>query len=150
MRFATKQRVTVLATMISVLLVAGVAFAAWTSTATGSGSASSLTHTDTFTGIVSETPGTGLYPGDTANVVVTITNSQSYPVTVDSIGGGTSDSLTGCAAGSVDTTATTPDVDLAPGASDEFTVVATMDSDAAEGCAGQTFTFPLTAVLSSN
>ncbi len=107
MSHSLKRRVTVLATSIMVLLVAGVAFAAWTSTATGNGSASALDHTDTFTGLVTKSAGADLYPGDSADVVVTVTNNQDYPVKVDSISAGTSDVAGDCAAGSVDTASTT-------------------------------------------
>lgn len=144
-----KRRVTALATSIMVLLVAGVAFAAWTSTATGSGSAESLDHVDNFVGIVSTTAAADLYPGDTAELVVTVTNDQDYPVTVDAISAGVSNAAGDCAAESVTTAATTPGDTLAAGASDDFTLVATMKGGAAEACADKTFTIPVTATLSS-
>jgi hypothetical protein len=150
MRYATKQRVAVLATMISVLLVAGVAFAAWTSTATGDGSATAFDHTETFEGLVTKTAGSDLYPGASSDVVVTVTNDQDYPVTVDSISAGDSEALTGCAEASVTTVSTTPGDVIDAGLSKDFTLVATMDDQAAEACAGQTFTIPVEATLSSN
>ena len=151
MSHAMKRRVTVLASTISMLLIAGVVFAAWTSTATGSGSAKSLDHEDTFVGIVSQTAGADLYPGETAEVVVTLTNTQDYPVTVNSISAGDSNVEGACDAASVTTAAQSSIGDaLAAGASKDYTLIATMDSDASEACANKTFTIPVTASLSSN
>ncbi len=154
MSYAMKRRGTVLAVMISVLLVAGVAFAAWTSTATGDGSATSFDHTDTLTGsIATDTAGSNLYPGESTDVVVTVTNNQEYPVVVNSISAGESNLIGDCAKGSVDSAAQTlggTGDKIDAGASKDYTLVATMDTGAAENCAGQTFTIPVTASLSSH
>lgn len=154
MSLSMKRRVTVLATTISVLLIAGVVFAAWTSTATGDGSASSFDHVDTLIdSIVTETAGTNLYPGATTDITVTVTNDQDYPVTVASIDAGESNVEGDCAAGSVTTAAQTLGAsadELAAGASKDYTLVATMGGDAAEACAGVTFTIPVSATLTSD
>ena len=131
-----------------VVVVAGVAYAAWTSTGAGSGSVTSTTSANSV--ISSSDPGTALYPGGTTTFKVKITNPNSYPVAVNSIGAGSSNAVNGCAAGTVTSAAVTNPGTIAAGGEGTFTLTATMDHDAADACKSQTFTLPLNATLSSN
>src|SRR5688500_11826772 len=83
MTHAMKRRVTVLASMISVLLVASVALAAWTATGSGNGSAEAgqADTVDVTTAEVTDL----LYPTGTADVKVTVSNPNPYAVTVTQI-----------------------------------------------------------------
>ena len=70
------RRTTVLAGAVAFASVAGVAFAAWTSTGSGSGTATSDTvHDLSFTG---STPADSLYPTGSSHVALTIANPNRY------------------------------------------------------------------------
>src|SRR5207248_8885440 len=62
-----------------VVLVAGVAYAAWTSTGAGSGSVTAKTAVDS---VIQPNSGTGLYPGSDTTFTVTIDNKNDYVVKV--------------------------------------------------------------------
>ena len=65
----------------------GVAYAAWSVSATGSSQASAGTPT---AGVVSvATPTAGLYPGGSTAVYFTVTNPNSFPVTYNALTFGT-------------------------------------------------------------
>lgn len=86
-----KRRVTVLASVISVLLVASVAFAAWTANGAGDGYAEAGEHTALTTDAVA-TVASKLYPTKSADVKLTINNDNPYNVEVTEIKG--SDTIT--------------------------------------------------------
>ncbi|WP_372666166.1 hypothetical protein [Amycolatopsis kentuckyensis] len=131
------------------VVVAGVAYAAWTSTGAGSGSVTSTTSINSVISSVSSDH--ALYPGNSTTFVVKITNPNAYPVVVNSISAGSSDENTGCAAGTVTSPAVSnPAGTIAAGATANYTLTATMDRDASDACKSKTFTLPLTATLSSN
>ncbi|WP_410671670.1 LEA type 2 family protein [Amycolatopsis sp. cmx-4-68] len=132
-----------------VVLVAGVAYAAWTSTGSGSGAVTSTTSASSTIG--SDTTGTPLYPGAAKTFTVTVTNPNAYPVVVNSISAGSSAVTGDCAAGAVTSAAVSnPTGTIAAGGTGVYTLTATMAKDAADACQGKTFTLPLTATLSSN
>ncbi|OXM69158.1 hypothetical protein [Amycolatopsis vastitatis] len=132
-----------------VVLVAGVAYAAWTSTGAGSGSVTSTTSANSVISPVSSDH--ALYPGNSTTFVVKVTNPNAYPVVVNSISAGSSDAVNGCAAGTVTSPAVSnPAGTIAAGATANYTLTATMDHDASDACKSQTFSLPLTATLSSN
>jgi hypothetical protein len=144
--------------LIGAALAAGVAFAAWTSSGSGSGQAGSTTSLDSVI-----TPGTNspdLYPGSTSSVTVTVNNPNAYAVVVTSISAGSSNLVNGtCAAGTVTSDARAMDTAgleqtaggtaIAAGGSGEFTLVTHMTTGALDSCKLQTFTLPLTATLAS-
>jgi hypothetical protein len=84
--FNTKARAAtvVLVTGTSLVLAGGVAYAFWTTTGTGTGAASSGT-AQALTLAGGSVTGTQLYPGSSGDVVVTITNPNPFPVSVDSL-----------------------------------------------------------------
>ncbi|HKN56441.1 MAG TPA: LEA type 2 family protein [Amycolatopsis sp.] len=132
-----------------VIVVAGVAYAAWTSTGSGSGEVKSTTSLNSTIAKLGD--GSLLYPGGGTDFTVTISNPNSYPVVVNSISAGSSDAVNGCAAGTVTSAAVSnPSGTIAAGGSGTYTLHATMDHDAADACKSQTFSLPLTATLSSN
>lgn len=83
-----------------VALGTGIAFAAWTSTGSGSGEAKSTTSVNSV--IAPGTSAADLYPGAVMSVTVTVSNPNPYPVLVTSISAGSSDLVNSTsAAGSV-------------------------------------------------
>ena len=141
---------------------AGVAYAAWSSNASGSATAKSKTSVDSTIA-----PGTSLadlYPGAAKTITVTINNPNEYPVIVTSISAGSS-SATGtsnaCLAGTVTTDARSLDATgltqsdgttkiIAASGTGTYTLVSHMAASAVDACKSQTFTLAgMTATLSS-
>jgi hypothetical protein len=141
---------------------AGVAYAAWTSGATGSATAQSTT---SIASVIA--PGTSLpdlYPGAAKTVTVTISNPNDYPVVVNSISAGTSGATgagSACLAGTVTTDSRTLDATgllqsdnttkiIAGTASGTYTLGTHMAPTAVDACKSQTFTMSgMTATLTS-
>jgi hypothetical protein len=147
-------------TKIAALGVAAVslgtlaAFAAWTSTVDGTGSAKSTT-SDPGTGdIVAVTPvvDDDLYPGASKFAYVTIENDNAYPIIVKKIWAGHSEQTSGgCVAGTVRTEAasdaagllqngSTTQRSIAGGASAVYKLTLRMSNSAADNCKSQSFT----------
>lgn len=134
---------------IVALLAGAVAFAAWTSTGTGSGtaaagSAKALT--------INVTAATGLFPTGSVNVPFTVTNPNSYAVTLSKVSLKTvTVDKVGCTA-SVVSGADLPDTDVIPAggttASRNFSV--TMSNAAEDACQGAVFTLTLQATGASS
>ena len=78
----TTKKAAVVGTTVAALMGSGIAFAAWTSTGSGDGSASAATDKGLS---VSAAPVTGLFPTGTQNQAVTVTNNNDYPVTLDAL-----------------------------------------------------------------
>lgn len=144
--------------LIGAAVASGIAFAAWTSSGSGSGQARSTTSLDSV--IAPGTNSPDLYPGSTSSVTVTVSNPNAYPVLVTSISAGSSNLVNGtCAAGSVTSDVRAMDVAglaqtsggpaIAAGGSGEYTLVTHMTAGALDSCKLQTFTLPLTATLAS-
>jgi hypothetical protein len=132
-----------------VVVLAGVAYAAWSSGGAGTGSVTSTTSVESA--ITPGSSGSALYPGGGTNFTVTIDNPNNYPVVVTSISTGSSNAINGCAAGTV--TSAVPEGTtgtIAAKGSGTYTLHATMSSTATDACKGQTFVLPLTATLASN
>lgn len=135
---------------LSVALVGGsIAWAAWSSSASGTGTANSTTSVNST--ITPNGTGNVLYPGAVASYDVTVNNPNQYPVKVTSISAGSSNEVGGCTAGTVtsDAVASAPDSVIAAGATGVYTLTVRMNADAADACKAQTFTLPLTAALTS-
>lgn len=149
MRKISKRSAVVLGTA-GALVVAGVAYAAWTSTGSGSGSVTSTTSVNST--ISAANSGTALYPGGGTDFTVSVTNPNDYPVVVTSISAGSSGLVNGsCAAGTVTSAAVTaPTGTIAAHGTGTYTLHAVMAGNADDACKSQTFTLPLTATLASN
>ncbi|MDP9419005.1 MAG: hypothetical protein M3P53_02460 [Actinomycetota bacterium] len=157
-----KKNVAVLGAATSSLLVAGVAFAAWTSSGAGTGSAKAGTSTDSAIAGVAPIGANDLYPGAVKEAFVTVSNPNAYPIDVTQIGAGSSLVVnTGCTAGSVRTDVlgtgaaalTRSDADttvIAAAGSGTYKLVVRMSNDAADACKIQNFTIGgLTASIRS-
>jgi hypothetical protein len=144
------------------ILATGIAFAAWTSQGTGTGSAASGTSADSTITAVAPVAADNLYPGAVKSTKVTINNPNPYPIEVTQIAGGYSRSVgsPACDAGSVWTDAlgtgaaalakdgggtTIPaQVGATPGTA-TYTLTVRMANDASDNCKTQTFVLGGTA-----
>jgi hypothetical protein len=81
------KKIAIIAVVMGVMLVAGVAFAAWTASGSGSGQASSRT-AQTVT-VTAATGAADLYPGANGAVYFTLTNTNPYSITFDTATVGT-------------------------------------------------------------
>ncbi|WP_439660554.1 hypothetical protein ACSHWB_02990 [Lentzea sp. HUAS TT2] len=143
-----RKRTAVIAAVAVLAVGGGVAYAAWSSTGSGSGSVASTTSVNS---VISPVSGAGgLYPGATVDFQVTITNPNPYRVAVTSISAGAS-ALTegGCAGGTVTSPAVSNPGLIEANSTATYTLRATMNADAADNCKSQTFSLPLTAALVS-
>lgn len=139
----------VLAAVGAVVLgtVTGVAYAAWSVSATGSSEAKSGTP---VTGTVTASTANGdLYPGGDAPVYFTVSNPNSFPVTYTqaSFGTITVDDATACPASNITVTTTAVSISLAAGATSTVQTPAgavALSSAAPDGCQGRTFTIATT------
>lgn len=78
----TAKRSTVVGSVLALLLGAGVAFAAWTSTGLGS---ADVTASEAQDLVVTTSSPTGLYPTGNVTVSVTVANPNPYKVELESI-----------------------------------------------------------------
>lgn len=143
-----RKRTAVIAAVAIVALGGGIAYAAWSSNGSGSGSVASTTSVNSTISPVNGA--SGLYPGVTVDFQVTIDNPNPYKVAVTSISAGAS-ALTqsGCAGGTVTSAAVSNPGTIDPNGTATYTLRATMNADAADSCKSQTFSLPLTATLVS-
>ena len=146
----TSKKVAVVAVVTGVMLSAGIAFAAWTASGSGSGTAKSLT-AQTVT-VNATTGAADLYPGGSGKVYFTLTNPNPYAITFTSasVGTITSSDIPNCASSNVvagsgpftgltlqvaaNTTSGTLSIDNA----------VSMLHSALDGCQGKTFDVALT------
>jgi hypothetical protein len=144
---------------VGAALAGGYAFAAWTSSATGTGQAKSTTSIDSV--IAPGTNAADLYPGAASTVTVTVSNPNPYPVIVNSISAGSSALVnTSCTAGTVTSDVRATDATgivqsdnttkvIAASGSGTYTLATHMSATAVDACKLQTFTMTLTGTLSS-
>jgi len=163
-RKATK-RATILSLFLGILLASSVAFAWWTASGTGNGSAVALT--PTAIAVTATLPAAELYPGKTqAALYVSFRNPNAYPVSLTTITGNSvtvdaAHATAGCPSTAVSLDGAYPDLpislaanDAAPGGPDEFAgplaSAVTMDGPGTpNSCQGATFTINLTVSGSS-
>ena len=157
-RLTGKRRKLALATVVAVFAVAaGVAYAAWTASGSGSGyakagSAQALTTLDA-SAVTSAT----LYPGVSGDVKLKVNNPNPYPVRITSVTGAatiTSDKGAACDA-STGVTFTNPSgltLDVAASSSGTFTLsgAVAMSNASDNSCQGALFTIPVTLSGASN
>ena len=130
---------------------AGIAFAAWN--ADGKGDATVAAKTASKLKVTNVAIPDALYPGGSSNLSVKVKNPNPYAVTVTSIANDTSASVTvatvpgsTCAATNASFTNQPVNVPIAAGAEATITVPGvSMILNAADGCQGATFTFPVVA-----
>lgn len=132
-----------------------LAFAAWNSTGTGSGSAAATT-AKALTTTAASTTGQ-LFPGADGDLVITITNDNGYPVRVSDVTGSgviTSDKGSACNAstGVSFTDQHAQALDVPAESSATFTLAGAVHmSDASDNaCQGAVFTIPVSLVGASH
>jgi hypothetical protein len=143
-------RITASVIVVGAMLAAGVAFAAWTATGSGSGYAKATTAQALSTVDVSATTPATLYPGATGNVKLSISNPNPYVVTVSSVAGSgtiTSDKGAACNASTGVTYADQTGLSLSvpAGGSATFTLngAVSMSNASDDSCQGAVFTIPV-------
>jgi hypothetical protein len=143
------KKATVIAVVLGVMLVAGVAFAAWTANGSGSGTAKALTAQTVTVNAVTGTA--DLYPGSNGKVSFTLTNSNPYSITFTNatVGTITSGDPTNCPASNVTANGPFSGLSLQVGAnatSGTLTIAnaVAMAHSAPDGCQGVSFTAALT------
>lgn len=136
------------------LLGTGIAYAYWSSEGAAASSAGTATLTITAPALSGETPNSTLYPGGSADVIVKLSNPNSFPVQIVSITAtGDAQAHNGCSPTGVHFV---PPVDFsAPQfslAANQSTVLhlagaMSMTTDSASTCQGQTFSLPVTVTV---
>lgn len=142
---------------VLVLGVAGLVYAAWTTSGDGAGyakagSAQALTTVD-----VSASTSATLYPGATGDVLLKIANPNPYPVRITAVTGNGAITADAGHAGCVTTGVTFVDqsgkaIDIAASSQTQVTLAgaAKMSNASDNGCQGATFTIPVTLTGASN
>ncbi len=141
------------------LLGVGVAFAVWSTTGSGAGTAQTTTGINSV--IAAGASAADLYPGAAKTITVTISNPNPYPVLVTTISSGSSALVNGtCVAGTVTSDSKTDGSGvlqsdgttrrIAASSSGTYQLVTHMTAAALDTCKSQTFTLALTSALSSD
>ena len=146
------KRAGIITASATTLIVGGVAFAAWTSTGTATGTVTAGQQTSLVSTDGANT--VALYPTQSKDVTISFENANSYPVKVMtvtkgalSVSGGT-----GCTPGNSGVTfsdASVGDDYIAAGGTKSYTVTATMTADSNGGCQGASFSTSYTASADS-
>lgn len=148
------RRSAILALALGLLFAAGIAFAAWTATGTGSGYAKATTAQPLTTVDVSASAAATLYPGATGDVELRISNPNPYPVVVSDVtgNGAITASDPACNVASVsftDQTGLSLNVPASGAATFTLAGAVQMSSAANDNCQGATFTIPVALTGSS-
>ena len=154
---STRNRIIGAGVTLVVLAAVGLAYAAWTSSGSGSGYAKAGTAQQLTTVDVSANTTATLYPGSNGNVRIKIANPNPYPVRVtDVTGNGAITADAGHAScvttGVTFTNQTGQSIDVAANGNTETTLTnaASMSNASDNGCQGAVFTIPVTLSGNSN
>jgi len=152
-----KKRIVGAGVTLIVLSAVGLAYAAWTSSGTGSGYAKAGNAEALSTVDVSASTTATLYPGSNGDVTIEIDNPNPYPVRVTSVTGDGSITADGGHPGCVTTGVSFADqtgltIDIAAGDSTQTTLngAASMSNASDNGCQGAVFTIPVSLSGNSN
>ena len=153
----TRNRIIGAGITLVVLAAVGLAYAAWTSSGSGSGYAKAGTAQQLTTVDVSANTTATLYPGSNGNVRIKIANPNPYPVRVtDVTGNGAITADAGHAScvttGVTFTNQTGQSIDVAANGDTETTLTnaASMSNASDNGCQGAVFTIPVSLSGNSN
>ena len=153
----TRNRIIGAGVTLVVLAAVGLAYAAWTSSGSGSGYAKAGTAQQLTTVDVSANTTATLYPGSNGNVRIKIANPNPYPVRVtDVTGNGAITADAGHAScvttGVTFTNQTGQSIDVAANGDTETTLTnaASMSNASDNGCQGAVFTIPVSLSGNSN
>lgn len=156
MKKFTGRRLTVIAAGLSVVLAAGVAFAAWTASGTGAGYAKSKTAAPLTTVDASADTSPQLYPTGSGDLILKVHNPNDYNVTITTVtGNGTivSGNATCDASNGVTFTDQTGLALVATHNTDtEFTLAGTvhMSNASVDACQTKVFTVPVSLAGASS
>src|SRR6201989_3559460 len=87
MKFLGKRRLIFGAVTVMVLGIVSIGYAAWTSSGGGTGFAKAASAQNLTTASITGTTSATLFPGATGDLVVNVTNPNSYPIKVTSVTG---------------------------------------------------------------
>ncbi|WP_370945579.1 hypothetical protein AB5J62_41780 [Amycolatopsis sp. cg5] len=138
----------------AVALTGGIAYAAWSSTGSGSASAKAGTAQAPTTGVTAVTVG-DLYPGGKGTAKVLVNNPNPYPVKVTTIAGAGAATATGgsgtCSTTGVTFTTQTLSSPVAANGSATLTLAdaVSMSTASDNGCQNAGFTIPVTVTVVS-
>lgn len=153
----TRKRIVAVGTTLIVLAAAGLVYAAWTTSGSGTGTAKATSAQALTTVDAAATTNASLYPGATGNVTIRISNPNPYPVRVTDVTGNgaiTADAgHPGCVTTGVSfTDQTGQTIDVPANGQTEVTLnnAAAMSNASDNGCQGATFTVPVSLSGASN
>ena len=164
-RFVPHGKLLALVATASALVVAGLVFAAWLTSGSGSATTKAGSSQDLSILDASASTSATLYPGVNGDVTIKVSNPNPFPVRVTSVSlDGTNSDITpdaghaSCSPTGVsftNQTGLTVDVPAKSGgtngtATATLTGAASMSNASANGCQGATFTIPVTLSGSSN
>lgn len=164
-RFTIKRRLIVAGMTVIALAAAGLVYAAWTSSGTGSGYAKAGIAQPLTTVDVSASTAATLYPGVSGDVLLKVSNPNPYPVRVTGVAlNGTNADIaadsghSGCTTTGVsyaNQTGLTIDVPAKSGVVNGTTQATlsgavSMSNASLDACQGATFTIPVTLTGNSN
>ena len=157
-KLLTPKRVALLA-VPAVLVAVGIAIGAWNATGSGTGYAKAGTSSSLTLGDASGSTVADLYPGATGNVKITVTNPNSFPVSITSVSQTASTSITSdkgstcnASTGVTFTTQSGLSLALGAGATSTFTLsgAVAMSNASANACQGAVFSIPVDVSAVSN
>jgi len=157
-KLLTPKRVALLA-VPAVLIAVGIAIGAWNATGSGTGYAKAGTSSSLTLGDASASTVADLYPGATGNVKITVTNPNSFPVSITSVSQTASTSITSdkgstcnASTGVTFTTQSGLSLALAANTTSTFTLsgAVAMSNASANACQGAVFSIPVDVTAVSN
>ena len=157
MRFLSKRNIIAASMSLIAMVAVGFVYAAWTTNGSGSGYAKAGTSQALTTVDVSATTSASLYPGQSGDVKLQISNPNPYNVRVTAVAGNgtiTPDAgHSGCTTTGVtytDQSSLTIDVSANSSTTTTLTGAASMSNSSLNACQGATFTIPVSLTGSSN
>jgi hypothetical protein len=143
----------VTAAVLGTAAVSGVSSAVWSASASGSGAggaATNLTGVTVVSVAVGDTTATALLPGGSADAIVKVANTNSFPVTVTSVSpAGAVTAANGCTPTGVSFTGQTGSWVVPAGSAGTLIHLpgaVAMDATSASACQGTTFGIPVNVV----
>ena len=147
----------VLVSVVVLAVTAGVAYAAWTASGTGSGYAKAGSAQALATLDASASTGATLYPGATGDVKLKVDNPNPYPIRITTVSGNgaiSSDKGAACDASTgvtfTNQTGLTLDVPASSSATFTLTGAVAMSNASDNTCQGAVFTIPVSLSGASN
>jgi len=139
------QKIAIVGGTVGILMAGGIAYAAWTSEGSGTGTATAGSAVDL---VVEGNSISDIYPTGTFPATVKVTNPNPYNVTISSLDfTSASTTASGCDASTVTVADLTglSEVLTANGGDHTFAVQVSMSNDATDECQGAEFTLNYTA-----